>query len=128
MRRVLFAVILFTAAPWIAAQTPGPKTVPTQMLTVDSIMRGPKLVARNRERDVLEVMFARAVDGDGTITTGCENSGEPMRLACSVWRSPNGSSAARRLIGHRQVASDSSLFAANGTRCSPESDAEMSRV
>ena len=44
MRRVLLAVFVFAAASWTAAQTPAPKTVPGPMLTIDSIMRGPKLV------------------------------------------------------------------------------------
>jgi dipeptidyl aminopeptidase/acylaminoacyl peptidase len=51
MRRVLIPALVLCAVPWAAAQAPVPATkpaapvgAPAQMLTVDGIMRGPKLV------------------------------------------------------------------------------------
>ena len=49
-----------------------------------------QFVARDGERDVLEVVLARAVDGDGTFAFGCEISGErgapPAPFGCLAER------------------------------------------
>ena len=47
MRRLLILALLLAATPWVAAQlraASAPTTAPISMLTVDGIMRGPKLV------------------------------------------------------------------------------------
>ena len=78
------------------------------------------LVARNIERDVLEIVLARAVDADGVV------SGERTRLACSVRR------LAERFFGGAQYwlvnairingVGNSRRGAANSTRgaCAPQ--------
>ncbi|HET9371243.1 MAG TPA: hypothetical protein VFO19_13375, partial [Vicinamibacterales bacterium] len=45
MRRLfVLTLTVLSAAPFLAAQRPQPATPAASMLTVDSIMRGPKLV------------------------------------------------------------------------------------
>ena len=53
------------------------------------------LVARNSERDVLEVMLARAVDGDRVIAAIRGSPGSAGRWPVPSAAAPSGSSAAR---------------------------------
>ncbi len=87
------------------------------------------LVARDVERDVLEIVLARAVDRDRVVAAVRGSSGERRPLACSV--RPLRRTVLRqraRLVRRRRLASDRSVVrVASGARASPAARAEIDR-
>ncbi len=89
MRRVLILVTVALASmPWLAAQqrgTSAPATTPAAMLTVDSIMRGPKLVgnpptAVRWSKDSSKVYFSwQKASEDRSATYAVNRDGSGMR-------------------------------------------------
>jgi dipeptidyl aminopeptidase/acylaminoacyl peptidase len=87
MRRILIIVsLVFAAVPWIAAeQRPAAAPAPAQMLTIDSIMRGPKLVgnppsAIRWSKDSSKVYFSwQRANEDRSATYVVNRDGSGMR-------------------------------------------------